>query len=95
MGNLFVVAYDLREDKLRLELANLLARFGQRVQGSVFECEFEVEDLADVQASAIRILERSDRGDVRFYRLCQACHKFSFGLGDLAQGLGGKDWIVV
>lgn len=38
MGRLYVIAYDVSDDRRRRRLAGVLEGFGERVQESVFEC---------------------------------------------------------
>jgi CRISPR-associated protein Cas2 len=66
-----VVAYDISDDRRRDRLAKELENWGQRVQGSVFEC-----DLDEARTAAlIDLLNRmvKDGDDLRVYHLCQAC----------------------
>jgi len=70
---LYLISYDISENKRRTKLAKLLEGFGQRVLESVFEC--------DLDAQAYRVLRRRidwrlrpGEGDqLRIYRLCSAC----------------------
>ena len=69
---LYVVAYDVPEDRRRTRIHKILSGFGQWTQFSLFECY-----LTDKEYLRLRqLLERhmSDSQDsVRFYPLCQAC----------------------
>ncbi|NTV64740.1 MAG: CRISPR-associated endonuclease Cas2 [Oscillochloris sp.] len=70
---LYLISYDISNNKRRTKIAKLLEGFGQRVLESVFEC--------DLEAQAYRILRRRidwrlrpDEGDrLRIYRLCRSC----------------------
>lgn len=37
----FVIAYDISDDRRRDQMADLLGRYGRRVQWSVFECHLD------------------------------------------------------
>jgi CRISPR-associated protein Cas2 len=69
---LYVVCYDISDDKTRNQMSERLLDFGARIQESVFECVLDGECHE-------RMLERLDRvpiaqtDRVRVYRLCQTC----------------------
>jgi len=65
--NLYVIAYDIPEDRRRTRLANLLKSYGERVQLSVFECWLS---RAELEALKKRIREKVDLAEdsVRIYR---------------------------
>jgi CRISPR-associated protein Cas2 len=92
----YVVAYDIEDDRARARIANVMERFGLRVQKSVFECRLEGKDLDRL----IRRLERElttvgGAGNIRIYRLCADCYGSSQGLGHVAEAVEGEPWIVV
>jgi CRISPR-associated protein Cas2 len=67
-----VVSYDIRDDKRRTKVMNLLYGYGVRVQYSVFECEVRPGDLEELKCRMRRLI-RNEVDDVRFYSLCQSC----------------------
>lgn len=85
----FVVTYDVSDDDRRSQIADLLGRYGQRVQLSVFECHLDDESFAAVLAATAAILENPDQGSVRFYRWCAACRDASTGLGGIEPETSG------
>ena len=69
---LYVITYDIPDDRRRNQLAKALKGFGTRVQYSVFEAHLnrkEYEELEDVVTGIIDSSEDS----VRYYALCGAC----------------------
>jgi CRISPR-associated protein Cas2 len=87
----YVVAYDIEDDRARARIADVLERFGLRVQKSVFECRLEGKDLDRL----IRRLEREltavgGAGNIRIYRLCADCYGASKGLGSVARAWRGS-----
>jgi CRISPR-associated protein Cas2 len=92
----YLVAYDIEDDRARARIADVMERFGVRVQKSVFECRLECGDLGRL----IRRLEREltavgGAGNVRIYRLCADCYGASQGIGHVSEGVEGEPWIVV
>lgn len=69
---LYLISYDIPDDKRRYKVARALEGAGQRVQRSVFEC-----DLSDRQWSPLRkrLLKQLDLtvDSLRVYRLCGGC----------------------
>lgn len=90
----YVVTYDVSDDDRRTRVAELLGRYGQRVQLSVFECWLGPDDLASVLAAVGAILESPEQGSVRFYRWCAACRDASTGLGEVEKADHGEAFIV-
>lgn len=67
---LWMVCYDIAEDRARNRAAKALRRYGERVQRSVFECHLSVRELKALQRELLGIIDTgSDR--VRFYPLCE------------------------
>lgn len=69
---LYVIAYDIPEDKRRGKISKLLQGYGVRVQKSVFEADLDERGYNDLRKRLKRwIVETED--SVRFYRLCADC----------------------
>lgn len=81
MSRLWLISYDIADDKIRRRVFNRLKDCGKPVQYSVFECHL---DDAMLQALRQRLQAEIDVGDsVRWYPLCGwCCEKVSF------QGVG-------
>lgn len=80
----WVVSYDIPDDKRRTKVAKILEGYGLRAQYSVFECEIDAEQCAQLEERLRRVIEpRED--DVRFYPLNRADLKRVrvLGLGQL------------
>ena len=54
-------------------MANLLERYGVRVQRSVFECDLEPDTLERLQHRLQEELSQAPGGDVRVFRTCADC----------------------
>lgn len=81
---LYIVSYDVTDDRRRTRLHGMLKGFGRRVQFSVFECELSV---AEVEELAARVAFELDTGEdsCRMYPLCSQCRESVrvVGRGDL------------
>jgi CRISPR-associated protein Cas2 len=66
---LWVIAYDIADDRRRETVSAALCAWGARVQLSVFECEFPDEATARrVVAEVAELIDETD-DQVRVYRL--------------------------
>jgi CRISPR-associated protein Cas2 len=82
---LYIVSYDITDDKKRLRISKTLRDFGTRVQYSVFECIINDKDLEKMTAKISRIISEED--SVRVYTLCAKCKGVVkiFGRGKLTE----------
>lgn len=74
MSQMWMVCYDIADDRRRQRVAGVLEAFGERVQWSVFECY-----LTPVQRVALRDRLRAEldaaEDSVRWYPLCVWCRE--------------------
>ncbi len=89
---LYVVSYDISDDRRRDRVANALLDFGVRVQFSVFECHLERPELTDLQARLQRLL-KDDDDRVRYYRICADCEKQVVTSGP--DGYSGENAVII
>lgn len=65
---LYVIAYDVPDDKRRKKVADLLEGYGQRVQYSVFECQLSTQQYHDLHSRLKKIIKLQE-DNIRFYPL--------------------------
>jgi CRISPR-associated protein Cas2 len=63
-----IISYDIVEDKRRTKVLKFLKGYGTRVQYSVFECDLNPQQFAEV-GRKLRTIINSDTDSVRCYRL--------------------------
>lgn len=68
------IAYDVTDDKRRRKLAELLLRYGERVQFSVYDLLVSERRLIEVQQRVLEVID-ADTDSVRYYRLCTRCER--------------------
>lgn len=69
---IFVVSYDVPNDRRRLRIMKIVQDFGRRVQYSVFECDLSTPQLMRLQERLAEVVDPA-LDDVRFYPLCESC----------------------
>lgn len=83
---LYIVSYDIPDDRRRTKLAKVIKDFGDRVQYSVFECLLDRELLKKMEERIVRIINIKE-DSVRVYALCGNCEKAIaiFGQGEVCK----------
>jgi CRISPR-associated protein Cas2 len=71
---LYVVAYDISDDKRRTKVHKTLSGFGRWTQYSLFECHLTPHQIVDLKHRLERHLE-PEEDSVRFYYICDKCLK--------------------
>lgn len=68
---LYIISYDIPNDRKREKVAKTLLDFGARVQYSVFECIMDDKLLEKMTAKLSKTISEED--SVRIYALCAKC----------------------
>lgn len=70
---LFVICFDITDDRIRYRVVKALKGCGVRVQKSVFECSSMTEKrLLTLKDQLERLIDHTT-DSVRYYRQCQGC----------------------
>lgn len=68
---LYVIAYDISDDKRRTRIFKVLCGYGSWTQYSLFECWLTKQHLLELRAKLKDHLKAGD--SVRIYPLCKQC----------------------
>ena len=68
---LWVISYDIKNDRTRRKVHDILKNHGERVQFSVFECRLNNKEFEFLRSLVKPMLERED--SIRWYPLCKWC----------------------
>jgi len=79
---MFLICFDVCDEKRLRQVARQMENFGVRVQKSVFECHLNEAELADLQKRLAGLIDETE-DTIRYYGLC---HKDSKGI--LIDGVG-------
>ena len=71
---LYVVSYDISDNKRRQKIAKILLNFGDRVQYSVFEAILPGQLLEKMVSSLTRVI-CDEEDSIRIYQPCKECKK--------------------
>ena len=71
MLTLWMISYDISNDKTRRKVHNHLKDHGNRVQYSVFECRLRAEQFTELREELANLIEDTDT--IRWYPLCNTC----------------------
>lgn len=78
---LYLISYDIEDNRERLRLAKILLSYGERVQRSVFECDLDEGELAQLLSKIGRRISLKESDSVRIYALCERDEKRTIYLG--------------
>jgi len=71
---LYIIAYDLPNNRRRTKVHKLLSGVGRWTQYSLFECYLNELELLTLRAKLAKIVDE-EADSIRFYPLCAACVK--------------------
>lgn len=80
---LYVIAYDIPNDKRRNKVHKALSSFGEWTQYSLFECFLSAKELIQLRAKLDNILDAAE-DSVRIYPLCGSCQASVHTVGSAA-----------
>jgi CRISPR-associated protein Cas2 len=66
---LTLICYDIADNRRRNKVARWLEGWGERVQGSVFECHVSATQLKEVIEGIAKLID-AEEDKVRYYSLC-------------------------
>jgi len=69
-----LIAYDIRDDKIRTRLLKMLKGYGERVQYSVFEAWITPAVFKILKKKIAKLIDL-EKDSVRYYHLCDTCVK--------------------
>lgn len=69
---LYLVAYDIPDDRRRTRIHKTLCGFGSWTQFSLFECHLDAKELILMQKKLHQLLDKS-ADNLRIYRICDGC----------------------
>jgi CRISPR-associated protein Cas2 len=80
MTTLYLIAYDISNNKRRTKIHKTLSGFGKWTQYSLFECFLNEKELITLR-SRIRTIINEKEDNLRIYHICAACQEKTETIG--------------
>ncbi len=87
---MYLVSYDISDNRRRRKIAKELENYGTRVQYSVFECNISDKKYAELYSKLLILMFEDEGGSIRIYNLCGTCLKKIVTIG-IFDGKGDID----
>ena len=78
---MYLISYDIENNKIRNKIAKTLEDYGKRVQYSVFECHIDSRGFDTLYKKLADLMEEEEKGNIRFYQICQSCERKTVVMG--------------
>jgi len=84
---MFIVSYDIENDKTRTKFSKLLKQYGRRLQYSVFEIKNSPRILENIKSEIEHRFKKifTNNDSVIIYGICEGCEKKIIRYGYLVQ----------
>jgi CRISPR-associated protein Cas2 len=76
---LYIIAYDISKNKKRKKISEILDKYGERINLSVYECMMTHKQKENVIEQIATIMDKNDI--VKIYFICSSCFAKSIHLG--------------
>ncbi len=83
--SLYVISYDITENKTRNKVSKILEGYGKRIQYSVFECEISEKLFEKLYEQLLEQTINSKTDSIRIYRLCSKCASECITIGTIKE----------
>ena len=74
MEHVYLIAYDIADDRRLHRIAKLMEGYGVRVQKSIFESALSETELKELKWRTLQLLDPVEDG-VKFFKLCERCQQ--------------------
>ena len=88
---MYLISYDIANDKLRRKVADCLLDYGRRVQYSVFECEISNKNYKELYKKLTTLVAEQEEVSIRCYFLDKSCVERLMVIGTPVIGLLDND----
>ncbi len=89
---IYLISYDISDDRTRYKVSRLLESLGERVQESVFECVVSPKKINYISKKLSGLIVKG--GNIRIYPLYNECYNKAIGIGDFIKTLAGEGFGV-
>lgn len=90
---MFVIAYDIADDRRRTRVADICKDYGVRIQYSIFEADISADRVQSLIDRVERYMDATvDK--IRIYTLCSTCNGKTTSVGLKTQPKHKGGWII-
>lgn len=72
---MYLISYDITDNRIRGKIAKELSGYGQRVQYSVFECRITEQQYKELYQKLVILMQEEEEGNIRIYNICGKCEQ--------------------
>lgn len=72
---MYLISYDITNNRTRGKIAKELSGYGQRVQYSVFECRITEQQYKELYHKLVTLMNGEEEGNIRVYNICGKCEQ--------------------
>ncbi len=92
---MYLVSYDISNDKRRTKIAKEMENFGMRVQYSVFECSLSHARYTQMYDRLVKLMADDHEGSIRIYTICENCRQKIVTIGMAKQSLADEELLII
>lgn len=94
---MYLISYDITDDRIRGKIAKELSGYGQRVQCSVFECRITNQQYKELYQKLVILMQEEEEGNIRIYNICGKCEQKlnTIGIESKEMALGKEELIII
>ncbi|MHB8579661.1 MAG: CRISPR-associated endonuclease Cas2 [Ignavibacteriaceae bacterium] len=89
---IYIVTYDISDNKQRLKVSAFLEGFGERVLESVFECKMQSKNISKLVKQLANLIDED--GSIRIYPLCSDCYDKAICIGKYTKTIASEGFGV-
>lgn len=79
-SDIYIICYDISDDRRRNAVFNILKNYGFRIQNSVFECNLNKENSQKLINELQEIIDDNE-DSLNIYNLCEKCESKIITIG--------------
>ncbi len=94
---MYLISYDISDNRCRRKIAKELENYGTRVQFSVFECELTVKRYKELYSKLLKLSLDDENGSIRIYEICKNCKEkvVTIGIYDETRDMDDEEVVVI
>ncbi len=94
---MYLISYDITDNRIRGKIAKELSGYGQRVQYSVFECRITEQQYRELYQKLVILMQEEEEGNIRIYNICGKCEQklCTIGIESREMALDKDELIII